>query len=51
MIWKNELQRHGEEVNVDPKETIEEQEKRINMYKTGGDRHVQKKEESQDGRK
>ena len=32
-VWKRELQRHCEEVYVDPGETIEEQEKRIMKYK------------------
>ena len=30
--WKKELQRHCDEVYVDPEETKDEQEKRINKY-------------------
>ena len=36
---ENELHRHCEEVYVDLKKTIEEQEKRIMKYKSEGDRH------------
>ena len=39
-IWKEELQRHCEEVYEDVEATIEKQEDRIKEYKTKGNRHI-----------
>ena len=38
-IWKEELQRHCEEVFEDVEETIEKQEDRIKEHKKNGDKH------------